>query len=276
MHAPTEDRVGALVKTSASGPMPTSRYWLQAPGRRAPPSGPSLRRAGLSRLSRRPPGAATSARMAAAAPASPRARSSITRSSIDTAKVTPAALTPEGRWAPEARASTSRGCRMACSRRSPPANRSSRPAPSSRRAPDRPVAASPLTVEQAAEMSNSPSSLTATTDGPMPGRQTRPAKAPANWSAGRMRESFSVEMIPLITSSGWFARMPSLSARTPPRRFFLAIHDVSRRLNCPRRNNSFDGRRHVGARGCQRAGRHCGRQPGPTRRGHFHLRYPKG
>ena len=30
MPVPTEDSVGALVKTSASGPMPTSRYWLQA------------------------------------------------------------------------------------------------------------------------------------------------------------------------------------------------------------------------------------------------------
>ena len=40
------------------------------------------------------------------------------------------------------------------------------------------VAASPLTVEQVAEMSNRPSSLTATTDGPMPGRQTRPTSVP--------------------------------------------------------------------------------------------------
>src|SRR6201986_1878762 len=30
MPDPTEDSTGALVKTSASGPMPTSRYWLQA------------------------------------------------------------------------------------------------------------------------------------------------------------------------------------------------------------------------------------------------------
>ena len=30
MPVPTDDIVGALVKTSASGPMPTSRYWLQA------------------------------------------------------------------------------------------------------------------------------------------------------------------------------------------------------------------------------------------------------
>ena len=30
MPVPTDDSTGALVKTSASGPMPTSRYWLQA------------------------------------------------------------------------------------------------------------------------------------------------------------------------------------------------------------------------------------------------------
>src|SRR5437879_2186370 len=29
-HVPTAERTGALVNTSASGPMPTSRYWLQA------------------------------------------------------------------------------------------------------------------------------------------------------------------------------------------------------------------------------------------------------
>ena len=31
MLQPTEESTGPLVKISASGPMPTSRYWLQAP-----------------------------------------------------------------------------------------------------------------------------------------------------------------------------------------------------------------------------------------------------
>ncbi len=93
MPVPTDDSVGALVNTSASGPMPTSRYWLQAfwsintcfsriacsePGFSLERSSPTRR--------------TTSLRIASAEDGLPRARSSITRSSIEIAKVTPAAF----------------------------------------------------------------------------------------------------------------------------------------------------------------------------------------
>ena len=83
-QVPTADSTGALVNTSASGPMPTSRYWLQAfcetstsltccasaePGFSRDRSVPTIR--------------VTSARIACAESGLPRARSSITRSSIE-------------------------------------------------------------------------------------------------------------------------------------------------------------------------------------------------
>ncbi len=93
MPVPTAAIGCALVKISASGPMPTSRYWLQAP---------CAISTSFSRIASGDPGFSfdrssptrrvTSSRIAAAAVRSPRARSSITRSSIDTANVTPAAL----------------------------------------------------------------------------------------------------------------------------------------------------------------------------------------
>ena len=91
---PTVASTGALVKTSASGPIPTSRYWLHQPRSssrafRAEASSDPGRRSS----SEPPMVARISERMAAAASWSPRARSSITRSIIDTGNVTPAALT---------------------------------------------------------------------------------------------------------------------------------------------------------------------------------------
>ena len=90
---PTADSTGDLVKISASGPMPTSRYCDQAPlacsisfSRMA--SGPP----GLTLERSLPTSAVTSARKVLARAASPRACSSITRSIMLTAKVTPAAL----------------------------------------------------------------------------------------------------------------------------------------------------------------------------------------
>ena len=93
MPVPTEDNTGALVKTSASGPMPTSRYWLQAFWSistcfsRIASAEPGL---SLERSS--PTSRTTSFLIASADAGLPRARSSITRSSIEIAKVTPAAF----------------------------------------------------------------------------------------------------------------------------------------------------------------------------------------
>ena len=90
---PTADIGWLLVNTSASAPMPTSRYCDQAP---------ALTSASLSRIAAGEPGLSVlrssprtltiSSRAFAAPSRLPRARSSITRSSSDCAKVTPAAL----------------------------------------------------------------------------------------------------------------------------------------------------------------------------------------
>ena len=90
---PTAAMDGHLVKISASGPMPTSRYWLHQPlatrasftfsasgllGRRAARSSPPpAEPASDPRMAR------TSARTASAREASPRQRSSMTRSSME-------------------------------------------------------------------------------------------------------------------------------------------------------------------------------------------------
>ena len=93
MPVPTAAIGCALVKISASGPMPTSRYWLQAPCsistcfRCAASADPGFNFARSSPTSR-----LTTVRISAAALRSPRARSSITRSIIDRTNVTPAAL----------------------------------------------------------------------------------------------------------------------------------------------------------------------------------------
>ena len=90
---PTEERIGALVKTSASGPMPTSRYCDQTPSSMsaaftfAASGEPALR---LRRLS--PIMAVTRSRIFTANTGSPAALSSMTRSIIERANVTPQAL----------------------------------------------------------------------------------------------------------------------------------------------------------------------------------------
>ena len=193
---PTEDIVGALVNTSASGPMPTSRYWLQAfcsistcfsfiasaePGFSFEKSSPTSR--------------TTSLRMASAEAGLPRARSSITRSSIEMAKVTPAAFSTcrstgassqgfllsrrsGGVLAtmafeiadPLALCGPQRGCRI------------------------RFLAERADTVAKLALTSKTPSPRTATTAGPpASGSQTRPTSVPDVPSSGRT--SFAVSVI---------------------------------------------------------------------------------
>ncbi len=91
---PTEESGWALVNTSASGPMPTSMYWDQAP---------RACRACLRAIASSDPGvmrdrsvpiiAWSSLRSSVARAGSPPACSSMTRSSRLTAKVTPQAFT---------------------------------------------------------------------------------------------------------------------------------------------------------------------------------------
>ena len=186
MPVPTAAIGCALVKISASGPMPTSRYWLQAPcsistcfrcAASADPGFSFARSSPTSRL--------TSARIAAAALRSPRARSSITRSIIDSTNVTPAALiacrsigaSSHGR----SRSRPSGGVLASTS--------SSLPMRSPCAARRRPAGASAShrsrMVGKLADMSSRSPSRTATTDGPpTSGRQTRPASAASAASSG--------------------------------------------------------------------------------------------
>ena len=90
---PSADMGWDFVKTSASGPMPTSRYCDQRP--RAVSISFALRAAsepGLMAVRSTPSSAMSLLRIASAARGSPLVRSSITRSSRLAAKVTPQAL----------------------------------------------------------------------------------------------------------------------------------------------------------------------------------------
>ena len=195
MPVPTADMTGALVKTSASGPMPTSRYWLQAfcsistcfsriasvePGLSFDRSSPTSR--------------TTSLRIASAEAGLPRACSSITRSSIEIAKVTPAALSTcrsigaSSQGLVRSRRSGGVLARSASSApiRSPPVSRKAAAGfVSSHRA---------LSVGKRRVTSNTPSSRTTTTAGPCAcGRNTRPTSVPLVPSSGRT--SFAVRVI---------------------------------------------------------------------------------
>ena len=134
------------------------------------------------------PMTATTARRAASArDASPRACSSITRSSMDATKVTPAALIgcrsqgarnhgPRGGPASAAElASTSAVAAM----RGPRCERSLRAGCSD--------SSRSLQVAASAERSYTPSARTSTSVGPRPSSQTRPTSSAAAWSDGRTR-----------------------------------------------------------------------------------------
>ena len=91
---PIVDSVGLFVKISASGPIATSRYSDHMPSSTSAAfSASASGDPGTTERMLPPTRSSRRARTATAADASPRARSSITRSSADTAKVTPDALT---------------------------------------------------------------------------------------------------------------------------------------------------------------------------------------
>ena len=175
-----------LVKISASGPMPTSRYcdhmpWAIStsfsrcasgePGRTAPRSSPIT--------------ATTEARTDSARLASPRACSSITRSSIDATKVTPAALI-----ACRSQGARSQGESSTCAVHALLRRTSSVAAMRSPRWPRTAAAgsgnsSSALEVAASRDRSYTPSGRTCTSTWPAPGRCTRPIKSALSVSAGR-------------------------------------------------------------------------------------------
>ncbi len=186
MPWPTADMGCALVKISASGPMPTSRYCDQAPcsiSTRLSSAASLLPGTSLARLP--PSWRAMLARIASAFSGAPRACSSITRSSIDRGKVTPAALI-----ACRSIGASSQGLRaLRCSGGVLARMSSSAPMrwplPSRTSAAGSGPSARSRMVGASLEMSWTPSARTATTAGPSAsGSQTRPASAPAAASFG--------------------------------------------------------------------------------------------
>ena len=193
---PTAAIGGALVKTSASGPMPTSRYCdhiffsMRSALSAIAGADPGFRRARSS-----PIAAVISARIAAAFSGVPRACSSITRSSIETAKVTPAAFTA---WRSTGASSHGLfGSRLSLGvlartsakvpTRSPLASRAS--------AAGSGTSQRSRMVGVAALMSTSSAPRRVTTDGPpTSGRQTRPTSVATSESSGRANVA--------LTSSG--------------------------------------------------------------------------
>ena len=199
--SPTEDIGCALVKISASGPMPTSRYCDHAPfSIKTCFNAIACSEPGLSLDRSSPISAVISRRNSTAASALPRARSSITRSSMEVAKVTPAALIA-------CKSNGARMCGSAGLRVVSPALAISA---------SRVVKASPLAlpiapagsavshksrmVGKAADISTTSSPRSTQTEGPPKfGRQTRNASAPTLPSLGRTadfcKESGDIDMV---------------------------------------------------------------------------------
>ncbi len=191
---PTAAMAGALVKISASGPIPTSRYCDQAPcaistDLRCMASGEP----GFSLEKSSPTSRVISARMPAAAPRSPRARSSMTRSSIEIAKVTPAALMACRSIGASSQGDAGSRASSGVLRRMSSSEPIRSPLASSRASAGSGVSQRSRMVGNRAVMSKTPSGLMATTAGPPErsrppdaGRQTRPASAPSVPSRGRV------------------------------------------------------------------------------------------
>ena len=167
---PTDDRTGLLEKISASGPMATSRYCDHMPS--------SMRTCfncaasslpGTTERMPEPTFSSSCARMALAAAASPRARSSITRSMADKAKVTPLALI---HWRS-----------IGLSKRQPSGNPSAT-GPISRPPPNALRATTPATLALSCVSSNSEPPRMASTTGPS-GVSARPRNCPSCQSPGR-------------------------------------------------------------------------------------------
>jgi len=91
--SPTEESTGAFVKTSGSGPIPTSRYCDQSPSAMSTfLASAAAGEPGRMELMLPPRARPTSSRISAARLASPPQRSSMTRSIMLSTKVTPQAL----------------------------------------------------------------------------------------------------------------------------------------------------------------------------------------
>ena len=198
MPCPTDDRTCDFVKISASGPMPTSRYCDQTPfSIRTCFSFMACGEPGLSFDRSSPISSPMLLRISAAASGLPRARSSITRSSMEVAKVTPAAFTHC-----RSMGGSSQGCaafRVSGAVLASMAARPPRISPSAARADPAGSSVSQRSrmVGKLAVMSRTRSPSTRTTLGPSsPGFQTRPTSRPdCGRQVSRVRWSASLGMI---------------------------------------------------------------------------------
>src|SRR5882672_7961524 len=212
---PTADRTGALVKISASGPIPTSRYCDHAPCAiktcltRAACSEPGTMPARLS-----PNTVASEARIASARAASPRACSSITRSSRLATKVTPLALTgcrSQGASS-QGRVLSRVGSQLLASMGSNSATRGACRSRNALRiaATGWSSSSSWLVVGARCERSKNAPPSKVTTTGPTSGNQTRPRSVARALSWGRMSLRFSAMADPARRVGEMFAaRRPS-------------------------------------------------------------------
>ncbi len=197
MPCPTADIGCALVKISASGPIPTSRYCDHMPFSTSSfLSAIAFGEPGFSACRSVPIVASISARIAVARSGWPRACSSIRRSSSDTTNVTPAALI-----ACRSIGASSHGLRESRVSGGVLARISSRlpirsPAAARRVAAGFSASQRSRIVGAAGVTSYTPSGRTATTAGPpTSGRQTRPARVARAASAGRVA-SFRICTVP--------------------------------------------------------------------------------
>ncbi len=180
MPWPTADMGWAFVKISASGPMPTSRYCDHAPCAMSTRFNSAACALPGTSLRISPPRlVATLVRIAAAFSGEPLACSSITRSSMDSGKVTPAALMAcRSLGASSHGLRTSRVCSGVLASTSSSAPIRSPSASRVMAAGSGPSHRSRM-VGATREMSYRPSGRTATTAGPpASGSHTRPASAP--------------------------------------------------------------------------------------------------
>ena len=196
LPVPTADNTGALVNISASGPIPTSRYCDQAP-RACSTRLTSCASAEPGRMPVKswPKIWFRSRRKASARLASPRACSSITRSSKLAMKVTPLALItcksqgassqgrPTSRMASSALATTSAQLAMTGNR---PAAIASRTAAAGSGSPSK-----PLLVSAKGDTSCKWPLCSVTSTGPVPGSHSRPISSARVWSVGSVWDSWA-------------------------------------------------------------------------------------
>ena len=203
---PTELMGCDLVKISASTPMPTSRYCDHTPCEiRTSFSRSASGEPGLTALRLSPITPTTALRTDSAFEASPRACSSITRSSMDATKVTPAAFTACRSQGASSQGSEGSSASCALLARTAAASAIRGGAAARMAAAGSGSSSSWLLVAATRERSYTPSGRTCTRTAPWPCSQARPTSTASCASTGRAREIWRWEfrvMVRMLTPGG--------------------------------------------------------------------------